>query len=308
MNLTLEALRILDTIDRKGSFAAAAEALDRVPSALTYSVRKLEDDLDVLLFDRRGHRARLTDAGSELLTEGRHLLRAADELEQRVKRTATGWEVELRIVLDSMIAFESVLPLIADFTREGSGTRLRFAEEVMTGTWERLLQGRADLIIGAGQTSPDAVRMTGDFQTRALGDVEWIFAVAPFHPLASCSEPIAASMLQQHRAVAVADSSRALPVRTTGLLTGQDTLTVASVRAKLLAQVAGLGCGHLPRSLAAPYLATGALVEKATTEPKPIGTCQIAWRNAARGKSLAWFVERLSDPATQRALLGKSLA
>ena len=45
MNLTLEALRIIDAIDRKGSFAAAAVALDRVPSAMTYSVRKLEEDL-----------------------------------------------------------------------------------------------------------------------------------------------------------------------------------------------------------------------------------------------------------------------
>src|SRR3569623_1505542 len=96
MNLTLESLRILDAIDRKGSFAAAALALDRVPSALTYTVRKLEEDLDVLLFDRRGHRAKLTPAGQELLSEGRNLLRAADELEQRVKRTATGWETELR--------------------------------------------------------------------------------------------------------------------------------------------------------------------------------------------------------------------
>src|SRR5438445_7196556 len=101
MNLTLEAILILDTIDRKGSFAAAAAALDRVPSALTYNVRKLEDELDVLLFDRRGHRAKLTPAGLELLQEGRHLLRAAEELEQRVKRTATGWEVELRIVMDN---------------------------------------------------------------------------------------------------------------------------------------------------------------------------------------------------------------
>jgi DNA-binding transcriptional LysR family regulator len=50
----------VDAIARKGSFAAAAEALDKVPSAIT-DVRKLEDDLDVLLFDRRGHKARLTE-------------------------------------------------------------------------------------------------------------------------------------------------------------------------------------------------------------------------------------------------------
>ncbi|MBC7415300.1 MAG: LysR family transcriptional regulator [Herminiimonas sp.] len=41
MHLSLEALHILDTIDRTGSFAAVAEALDRVPSAITYAVRRL---------------------------------------------------------------------------------------------------------------------------------------------------------------------------------------------------------------------------------------------------------------------------
>jgi DNA-binding transcriptional LysR family regulator len=79
MPLTLDALETLDTIARKGSFAAAAAALGKVPSALTYTVRKLEDELDVLLFDRRGSRARLTPAGQELVDEGRHLLRAADD-------------------------------------------------------------------------------------------------------------------------------------------------------------------------------------------------------------------------------------
>jgi predicted RecB family endonuclease len=49
MNLTLEALQILDAIARKGSFAAAAAALDKVPSAITYSIRKLEEDLDVFV-------------------------------------------------------------------------------------------------------------------------------------------------------------------------------------------------------------------------------------------------------------------
>src|SRR5450759_2189460 len=99
MKLTLDALQVMDEIERQGSFAAAAAELHRVPSALTYTVQ----DLDVALFDRSGHRARLTPAGQELMQEGRHLLRAAGELERRVKRVATGWETELRIALDIMI-------------------------------------------------------------------------------------------------------------------------------------------------------------------------------------------------------------
>lgn len=304
MTLTLEAIRLLDTIDRKGSFAAAAIELDRVPSALTYSVRKLEEELDVLLFDRGGHRAKLTHAGQELLTEGRHLLAAADELERRVKRTASGWEVELRIVVDSVIAFENIVPLIEAFDREKSGTRLRFSYEVLSGVWESLLTGRADLAIGAVYDGPDIIRMSSRFHTRPMLPVEWIFAVASTHPLASVPDPLPASLLQKHRVVAVGDTGRTLPGITTGLLSGQPTLTVPSLGAKLAAQLAGLGCGHLPRTLAAPHLASGALIEKRTVEPRSNIAGQIAWCAPARGKSLKWFLNKLAEPDTQRTLLG----
>jgi DNA-binding transcriptional LysR family regulator len=304
MNLTLEAIRILDTIDRKGSFGAAAVALDRVPSALTYSVRKLEDDLDVLLFDRRGHRAKLTPAGQELLEEGRHLLRAAEELEQRVKRAATGCEVELRIVLDALIPFERMLPLIAEFDREDFGTRLRFSTEVLSGTWERLISGDAELAIGLSFDGPELVRTSGNFRVKPLGRMEWVFAVAPAHPLAAMEEPLPAAVVQQYRAVVTGDSGRSLPALSSGLLSGQPTLTVPTVRDKLIAQVAGLGCGHVPRKWAQPYLDSGELIEKQTSETKPEGPPQYAWRADSRGKSLKWFLNKLANPDVQRQLLG----
>jgi len=303
MNLTLESLRILDEIDRRGSFAAAASVLDRVPSALTYTVRKLEEDLDVLLFDRRGHRARLTSAGEELLSQGRHLLQAAEALEQRVKRTAAGWEAELRIVIDCVIPFERMLPLIAEFDREQPGTRLRLSTEVLSGVWEALLTDRADLAIGAAYDGPEAMRMSSDFRTRLLGGIDWVFAVAPSHPLATAPEPLPAELIQRHRAVAVGDTGRMLPGMTAGLLTGQDTLTVPSLQAKLAAQMAGLGCGHLPRMLAAPHIASGQLVEKQTAEAKPSGAAHLAWRSGSRGKALKWFLARLSEAEVRRQLL-----
>ena len=48
--ITIEALRALDAIDKKGSFAAAAESLFKVPSALTYTIKKLEDEVGSPLF------------------------------------------------------------------------------------------------------------------------------------------------------------------------------------------------------------------------------------------------------------------
>jgi len=102
MKISLDALQVLDAIERHGSFTAAA-ALHRVPSALSHAVAKFESDLGLALFIREGRRATLTPAGRTLLDDDRDLLRAADELERRVQRIATGWEAELRIVIATMV-------------------------------------------------------------------------------------------------------------------------------------------------------------------------------------------------------------
>ena len=91
MRLTLDALLVLDAIDRAGSFAAGAEQLFRVPSAVSYTIHKLEQDLGVTIFDRSGHRAKLTRVGEQLLRDGRELLRLAEEVERKVKQVDAGW-------------------------------------------------------------------------------------------------------------------------------------------------------------------------------------------------------------------------
>ena len=298
MALSLESLEVLDAIERKGSFAAAAHELGKVPSALTYVVRKLEDDLDVLLFDRRRHRAELTPAGRALLDEGRHLLQAADDLARRVKRLATGWEATLTIVLDNLVYFRALLPVIQDFYAENTATRLRFSREVLGGTWDALLSGRADLLLGPAHTAS-----VQGVQTRTLGAIPFVFAVATHHPLAQAQEPVPAAAIARHRIVAVGDTSRNLPARTIGVMAGQDTLVVPTMDDKIQAQIRGLGCGWLPVPLAQPYLDSGVLIAKETTEDRRLGTFQVAWRNNMRGKALQWWVDKLEDPRLAQALL-----
>jgi DNA-binding transcriptional LysR family regulator len=300
MRLSLDALLVLDAIDRKGSFAAAADELHRVPSAVTYTVQKLEEDLDVLLFDRRGHRAKLTAAGRELLAEGRHLLRAAGDLESRVKRVATGWEAELRIAYDDVIPLGGILRVVDEFYQEPCPTRVRLAMEVLGGCWDALAGDRADLAIGASGDGPAG----GGYSAREMGSIEWVFAVAPHHPLAPAAEPLRTEDILAHRAVAAADSARNLPARTLGLLSGQQTLTVPHLGAKLQAQVMGLGVGNLPRFIADREAAAGRLVVKRTEEARQESPLHLAWRTAHRGKALQWFLKRLQRPGTLEELLG----
>jgi DNA-binding transcriptional LysR family regulator len=293
--LTLDALQVLDSIERKGSFAAAAAELYRVPSAMTYAVHKLEQDLGVTLFDRSGHRARLTAAGEELLKEGRHILRAASELECRVKRVATGWETELRIAYDDIIPIDAIYGLVEDFYRDNradGGTRLRLAAEVLAGCWDALVSGRADLVIGAVGEGPPG----GGYSARQLPlNVEMIFVVAPQHPLAKAPEPLRAGDILAHRAISVADSSRDLPTRTVGLLSGQAVLTVPTMRAKAAAQIRGLGVGYLPLHLALPELEAGRLVKKQIEDPRPAMAFYTAWHANQPGKALRWFVKRIEE-------------
>ena len=299
MKLTLDALQAMDAIERLGSFAAAAAELHRVPSALTYTVQQLEQDLDVLLFDRSGHRARLTPAGQELMQEGRALLRAAGELECRVKRVATGWETELRIALDIMIPAVQLFPLIAAFYAEQSGTRIRLAHEVLAGTWDALVSGRAELALGVSGEVPAG----GGYAVRMLGYKDFVFAVAPTHPLAALPDPLKHEQILAHRAVAIGDSSRNLPPRSVGLLTGQDVLTVPDLESKVAAQVAGLGCGYLPAHAAAPLIKAKRLVAKEVEEIKPAGNLYYAWRSREKGKALRWFLKRLEHQETRASLL-----
>ena len=293
MKITLDLLHMLDAIDRHGSFSAAATALHRVPSALSHAIAKLEDELDARLFLREGRRATLTPAGRTLLDDGRHLLRAASELERRVQRIASGWEAELRIALDAIIPVERIYPLLERFYAAGCGTQVRLSYEVLGGTWDALATGRADLVIGA----PGDMPARSGIATRLLcNHSRFVFAIAPSHPLAEWPGSIPNSELAQHRAVVIADTSQELDARSVGLIEGQDTLRVPDIRAKASAQVAGLGIGHLPHWLAAPEIAAGRLVEKSIDDPRPTLPLHLAWRSRQIGKALEWFLAELEKP------------
>lgn len=288
MKLSLESLEVLDAIARKGSFAAAAESLFRVPSAITYTVRKLEEDLDVTLFNRNGHRAELTSAGAELLREGRNLLNAANELELRVKRVASGIETELTIAVSDLFELTAIYPVLDKFYAQNFGTRLKLLREVYGGGWDALLSGRADISLGAPGDAPSG----GGYIAKPMGTLEFHYAVAPQHPLAKLAEPLQNQDIIRYRSVSAADSSRNLAPRTSGILTGQDVLTVPDMEAKLHAQIAGLGVGYLPKKLAEQYAASGKLIIKQVAEPKPEATSYLAWRSNG-GKAQQWLIKEL---------------
>jgi DNA-binding transcriptional LysR family regulator len=303
--LTLDAIAALDMISRKGSFAGAARALGKVPSALSYQIRKLEEDLDALIFDRRARKVVLTAAGEVLLAQGRDLLNTVELIQAQVRETASGWEPHLRIACDAALPVSQLHPLIKDFDRLACPTQLSFQQEVLDGCWESLIDGRCDLLIGALEDAPSEVFSSGQISVRPFGNIDFVFCIAPHHPLAriELGKALSPEDLRPHRAVAVADTARRLKARSLGLLRGQSVLTVANMNQKLDAQLSGLGIGYLPKYLAQAHLKSGQLIERKVAEPKPSPATTYAWKRARPGKALSWWLAKLEVAQVRRRLL-----
>lgn len=300
--LTPDALAMLQAISAAGSFAAAARALGLVPSALTYRVRQIEDALDVLLFDRSSRQARVTEAGAELMREGSRLLADIDAVANRVKRVATGWESQLTIAVDTVISKRTVLELCESFFTLKPPTRIKLREEALNGTIETVITGLADIAIGVAQEAAH----TAGLQSKPLGSINFVYAVAPHHPLADAPEPLSDALISQHRAVAVADTNQRGAALTFGLLGGQEVFTVATMQDKLDAQLRGIGGGNVPHSMARPYIESGRLVAKKTERAVRVVHPSYAWRggkDATQGKALQWWLQQLESPTTRAALL-----
>lgn len=288
--ITLDALRTLDAIDRRRSFAAAAEELFRVPSAVSYTISKLEEDLGVELFDRSRRKAELTAVGRLLLEQGRQILTATEELTAMARQAADGWEVELRICVDTVLACGPIYDLIDQFQALQPRTEVRLMEEVLGGSWDALNAERCDIVIGATGDPPSQ-----GFGIHPLGQVPFVFAVAAGHPLTQLAQPLPLTVIQDYPTVVVADSSRYLPVRSSGLLDGRSRIVVPSIEHKIAAQCKGLGVGFLPQHRIHAELESGRLVAIQLEEPRPPHSLSVAWRNTNKGKGLKWFISRLKN-------------
>lgn len=287
--LTLDALKVLDAIDRKKSFAAAAEELFRVPSAISYTVSKLEEDLGITLFDRSKRKAELTDVAKMLVQQGRLILQATDELTHAAKQSANGWELELRICIDSILPFRPIFLLVSEFQRQYPWINVKITEEMFGGTWDSLSSGSVDLVIGV---IGDA--QSSQFKQQPIGNVDFVFAVAKDHLLHKEPSPLSNEQIRQFPSIVVADSSKHLPTRSAGLIDGQPRLTVPSIDKKIEAHCLGLGVGYLPVHRIQEQLNKGELVPLQLEQPdNRRHELHIAWSKDNQGKALAWFVEKL---------------
>lgn len=293
MLITAESLHVVVMVAKYKSFAAAAKHLHRVPTAVGYTVHKLERSLGVQLFERREGTLSLTEVGRYVLDRGELILDELEDLRFAATRIAAGFEAELRLSLNNIVSVMPLLPLIRQSEPLFPQTEIRVQIDVHNGVWDALLEKRADIAIGA----PNQVINDAGLLFEAMGQVSWEFAISPDHPLAKAKEPLSSASLRKYPAVCVTDTSVRLEPKVAWRLRGQKVLTAPDFPHKIHMQVAGLGIGFLPRQICRPYVQRGQLVTRTVLEPKQDTPLFLAWRSEPKGKCFNWWLQALRQPA-----------
>ncbi len=285
--ITFEALYILDAIERRGSFSAAAAELDKATSSLSYQIQKLEQDLDIIIYDRSGHKANLTDAGRLILDRGRVLLKAAESMVNDARLLANGWEVDITIAYDSIIPIENFFTLVNKLG-EVSSTRVKLQEEVLAGCWESLQQGRCDLLVCPRPETPPL-----DVKMQTLGNMSVTWVAANDHFVHKRSGHFDDDARSHYRIIAIADTAREQPALSVNVLEKQTRLTVSNFRSKVDALISGLGIGTLPTQVAERYIAEDKLKKIAGGQDTDIDIV-VAWKRNNIGEAKSWSIRHLT--------------
>jgi DNA-binding transcriptional LysR family regulator len=291
VKLSLEACEVLDAIDKKGSFAAAAAALYRVPSTVTYTIQKLEEDLGIMVYRREGRRAILTPAGKVLLEQGRELLKAAHSIVETAKQVDSGWESQINIAIDTIYDIGQLYDVVEEFYELKSGVEVNIIEEVLGGSWDAIVENRADMVIGA----PYPEINTQGIKFEEIEVADWQFVVGNKHPLLEYKQPLSEDNIKPFHSIVIRDSSKNLPPMTHRIFEKQTVLRVASMEHKIAAQIRGLGVGFLPTHRITNYLETGELVSLKITKDAPVTPLFIGWRMNNKGRAIRWFIDKFRD-------------
>lgn len=290
-----DSLEIVRAVAHFRNFTAAAKHLHKVPSAISYTVRKLEERLDVQLFLRDSKRVELTPAGEHFIKYTDRLLLELEELEMSTRQMATGWEQELRIALDNVVNQGMVYDLVRDFQEVRPETNLIINTEVHNGSWDALFHNRCQLVLGAPKIIPDNILANDRFEWKPMGSLNWDFVVSPDHPLAVISEALTQDIIREHTSICIQDTSRVFQHGYNLLLDDQQVLTVPSFRMAIECLIKGLGSTILPSHFAKPYIDAGQLVRCDVMDIPMSDSCYLAWNKENMGNGLKLVLEWLGE-------------
>lgn len=287
--IDLEELRTFVAVAQLNSFSAAAEVLHKSTAAISYRIKAIESSMDTLLIERTTRKLKLTPSGEMLFEKATQMLEWLQTMPDSLKQVNDGIEPNFKLVFNNLIYDAKVATrLLAHLNQRFPLTVFKLEMAVFMGVWDKMQYDEGQLAIGA----PGFHAMSDDFQTKALGVINWICVAAPDHALLAAREPITLQELRHYPVVNIEDSSTHLQKRSPWRLAGQQELLVPDMATKIACHEAGLGIGFLPAAIAHEEIAKGRLAELQLAaigrKPSPLS---LVWRSSNAGKITDYLLQ-----------------
>lgn len=250
--ISLEQWAAFKAVVDEGSFARAADALNKSQSTVSYNLTKMEERLPAPVFVQQGRKAELTEFGRAMYRHASSLLEQALEVDQVAAYLASGWESEVAIAVDGIAAMDSIFCALHAFSEQSPQTRIKVLETTLSGTDEALLRRDVRLAI--------TPRVPPGFLAEDFGHVCKIPVAAPSHALCQLPWPLSEKTLKGFRQIVIRDSG-VKREQNAGWLQAEKRWTVTHFSTSISALKAGLGFGFIPREKITQELVSGELVE-----------------------------------------------
>ncbi len=242
-NITLHQLQCFDAVVTEGGFQGAADKLLRAQPSVSSAVKHLEEQLGLTLLDRRGYRVGLTEAGRSFHDRTRVFLQELRALKTHATQLAMGEESELSVVIGDLCPLPQTLVLLRRFFAGCPGTRLHLHFEAISGPWERLFDGDADLILHHIDKADPR------FEFIDLFPVRLVPVAAPGFLRFPVSRSITPEQMRDYVQCVIRDTARHSAGRNYYVVEGARSWTVSDQLMKRELILQGMGWGHMPKYL-----------------------------------------------------------
>ncbi|WKU18551.1 LysR family transcriptional regulator [Advenella alkanexedens] len=172
-------LSIVQQVEKQGSLTAAAGVLHLTQSALSHSMRKLEQQLGTEIWRREGRSLQLTQAGQYLLAVANRVLPQLDLAEERLRQFAQGERGSLRIGMECHPCYQWLLKIVSPYLSAWPDVDVDVKQKFQFGGLGALLGYEIDLLV-----TPDPV-FKPSLKFEPVFDYEQVLVVAKSHSLAS---------------------------------------------------------------------------------------------------------------------------
>lgn len=179
-------LEVIRAVDQFGSLTAAARELNLTQSALSHTIRKLEDSLGIPVWHREGRRLRPTQAGEYLLAVANRVLPQLDHAEARLSQFACGARGTLKIGIECHPCYQWLLKVVSPYLSSWPDVEVDVKQKFQFGGIGALFGYEIDMLV-----TPDPLYKPG-LSYEPVFDYEQVLVVGPNHPLcrSSFAEPV----------------------------------------------------------------------------------------------------------------------